>query len=456
MLVCRNIRYSIIWYEIHVPFYERKKLDTIRHQLKKYIVILKEEPMVYFITVITISMSISALCSILEACLLSMSHSDVADISSKNPRMHKIWNNFKGNIQKPIAVILIVNTFAHTIGASLSGAQFDKVFGPQWIVLFSVIFSFVMIQWTEILPKTLGVKYNKKIALVGSVPLLLLIKLFTPFIKLIEFLNKPFIGKTNVSLNIDAVNEISVLSNYAFINNLISKDQQQIISRTVRLTKKKVKDIMVPKNEIKTLNDQMTMMEALIAAHIHNHTRYPFIKNSNPNEIIGYINFKDIVSVLQINPVDPSLKSISRPLISFNEDDNFSFLFKRFTKSHQHIAIVKNKKDEITGLVTLEDVIEEIIGEIEDEYDELPIYFYPITNTRYIIGGGVTVKELNEKLSVELIDADLSINEWIKKQYGSTQKSGNKYYYSGITFIIKKITRSKIGELIIEKNTPVS
>jgi len=412
--------------------------------------------MIYLVLVILISMSISALCSLLEACLLSMSHSDIANISSNKPKLGIVWNNFKNNIQKPIAVILIVNTISHTIGASLSGAQFDELYGPKWIIIFSFIFSFAMIQWTEILPKTIGVRYNKKIALVGTVPLIFLIRLFTPLVKLIELLNKPFVGKIRETTYFDAIKEISILSHYAFLNNLISKDQEQIISRTIGLTKKKAKDIMIPKSEIKTLNDRMSMMEALIEARIHNHTRYPLVNHLNTNEIIGYINVKDIVSALQLNPDNPSLRGISRPLMSFYEDDNFSLLFKKLTQNHQHIAVVKNEIHEITGLVTLEDIIEEIIGEIEDEYDKLPLYFYPITKTRYIISGGVTIKQLNEKLSLNFTYSDLSINDWIKKQYGPNQKSGNKYYNSGITFIIKKITRTKISELIIEKNNSFS
>ncbi len=411
--------------------------------------------MTYLITVVIISMTISALCSLLEACLLSMSHADIAEMASNRPKMGLIWNNFKGNIQKPIAVILIVNTISHTIGASLSGAQFDELFGPKWILLFSLIFSFAMIQWTEILPKTIGVKYNKNIAIVGTIPLRFLIRLFTPLIKLIELLNKPFIGKTSESTSVDAIKEISLLSQYAFLNNLISKDQEQIISRTIGLTKKKVKDIMIPKKEMKILNDHMSLMDALIEAHIHNHTRYPFVNHLNSNEIIGYINFKDIVSALQINPDNPSLKGISRPLMTFYEDDNFSKVFKKLIHTHQHIAIVNNRIDEVTGLVTLEDIIEEIIGEIEDEYDQLPSYFYPITNTRFVAGGGVLIGKLNEKLRVNLADSDLSIDEWIKKQNGFDQKTGNRFDYSGITFIIKKITRSKISELIIDKNNPI-
>lgn len=407
--------------------------------------------MLYLAIVILISMSISAMCSLSEACLLSISHGDIADMTSRKPKLAAVWKIFKGNIQKPIAVILIINTIAHTTGASLSGAKYNEVFGPRWIALFSFIFSFVMIQWTEILPKTIGVKYNKKIAVIMTIPLLYLIKLFSPLIKLIQILNLPFVGKTNESNNYDAVREISVLSRFAFINNLISKDQEQIISRTIGLTKIKVKDLMIPINEIKMLHDEMSMMEALIEAHIHNHTRYPFVSKSNPNDVRGYINFKDIVSALQINPENPSLRGIARPIMTFSENDNFSVLFKKLTYNHQHIAIVKDIKGDVTGLITLEDVIEEVIGEIEDEYDVLPAYLYAITSSRYIAGGGITIGQLNERLSVNLSDSNLSINDWIKMNYGEGQKTGNKYEYNNIQFIVRKISRSKINQIIIEK-----
>lgn len=407
--------------------------------------------MASLIAIVLVSMSISALCSLLEACLLSMSHSDIAEMASEKPGMAAIWKRFKGNIQKPIAVILIINTIAHTTGASLSGAQFDGLFGPRWIVLFSFIFSFAMIQWTEILPKTIGVKYNRRIANLSTYPLHFLIVLFTPFIRLIELLNRPFVGKADERERSDTIREISVLSRFAFINNLISRDQERIISRTIGLTKKKAADIMIPRREMKFLHDGMTMMEALVEAHIHNHTRYPLVCRSRNDEITGYINFKDIVSALQINPENPSLGGIARPIMAFREDDDFAVLFQKFTRSHQHIAIVKNGNGDVTGLVTFEDVIEEIVGEIEDEYDELPSYLYPITKTRHIAGGGVTAGRVADALSVGMDNPGLTMHDWIVRRYGADQKPGNRYECDDIVIIVKKIRRTKISEVIVEK-----
>ena len=398
-------------------------------------------------------MCISFLCSLLEACYLSVSHSDIAEISSQKPTIGKVLKDFKDNIQKPIAVILIVNTLAHTIGASLAGAQFDELFGPKWIVVFSIVYSFAMIQWTEILPKAIGVKYNKRVAKISTLPLLVLIKIFSPVIRLIELTNRPFIDKTENNDRLDTIKEISVLSRFAAVNNIISKDQEQIISRTMGLSRKKTADIMVPRAEIKYLKADMSMQEALIEAHIHNHTRYPLIDDSDPHNILGYINFKDIISALKVNPENPSLKGITRPIMTADADEPFSSLFKKLTCNQQHIAVVKDKKNHLVGLVSLEDVIEEIIGEIEDEfdYDYLPNSFYPITNDRYIAGGNVSIGQLNETLALGLEEPELTVNDWVKKKFGKDQKSGNKHTFNDITVVIKKVFKSKICEVIVER-----
>lgn len=407
--------------------------------------------MTYLIVIISLSMTISFLCSIMEACLLSMSNVDIAEVAEKRPRFGKIWNTFKGNIQKPIAVILIVNTISHTAGASLSGAQFDELFGPEWIILFSLIFSFAMIQWTEILPKTLGVKYRKRIAIASALPMAFMIKIFTPVIRFIELLNKPFISKSPEAGSVDAVQEISVLSRFAFVNNLISSDQEQIISRTVGLAKKKVEDVMIPSGEIKFLHDGMNMTDALVEAHLYNHTRYPLVRNQSPQEVIGYINFKDIFGALQINPEDPSLNGIKRTILSFREHESFHNVFKKMLHGHQHIAVVLNANNELIGLVTLEDIIEEIIGEIEDEYDELPNHLYQIAASRFICGGGVNLQLAASKFALSIDTQDITINNWIKQTFGGNQKPGNKYELENFFVSIKKISRSKIQEVVIEK-----
>jgi Mg2+/Co2+ transporter CorB len=104
----------------------------------------------------------------MEATLLSLTPAQVADISGKRPKIGSIWTEFKADVEKPIAVILLLNTAAHTVGASIAGAQFGKVFGEEYLWVFAAVFTFVMLQFTEILAKTMGVRYNRGLALIIS------------------------------------------------------------------------------------------------------------------------------------------------------------------------------------------------------------------------------------------------------------------------------------------------
>ncbi len=406
--------------------------------------------MTTFWLIMFLALGISFLCSILEACLLSLSLADIARISEKRPLVAQTWKIFRENIQRPITVILIINTLAHTIGASLSGAKFDQLFGTKWVLVFSLVFSFVMIQWTEILPKTLGVKYNKRIAVMAGIPLKYLIKIFTPFVNVVQFLNKPFARKKQTDFETSAVEDISVLAKFAAIQKIISKDQERILAQTINLPRLKVSDIMVGKDEIKFLSTKMSLMDALLEAHIHHHTRLPLVEGDNRDNVIGYVNFKDIVSALQINPKDPSLKGICRPILDVRDDEQVSVLLNQLTRRYQHISIVKDSGGKVKGLVTLEDVIEAIVGEMHDEYDILPVYFYKIAANRYLAGGGISLKVLREKTGLELPDTEQTLNEWFLKFLDKVPRAEDNILHAGSRFIARKVRRSNIFEVIIE------
>ncbi len=231
--------------------------------------------MFLFLLAVGTALAVSFTCSLLEACLLSLSLTDIAKISETKPSVAAIWKKFKDSIQKPIAVILIINTFAHTIGAAVSGSQFHELFGAKWVGLYSVVFSVVMIQFTEILPKTYGIKYNRFFAVVVAIPMKMLIRLFSPVVFVMQAINRPFEGRKKMSDQIDALNDIKVLAHFASLQDMISKEQEKIVSRSIALASKKAEDIMVPIAEMKTLTTGMTLTKALIEAHISHHTRFP-------------------------------------------------------------------------------------------------------------------------------------------------------------------------------------
>jgi CBS domain containing-hemolysin-like protein len=388
----------------------------------------------------------------MEACLLSLSVTDIASLLEKKPIAGRIWKYFREHMEQPIAVILIVNTLAHTMGATISGSQFTNLFGAKWIVAYSIVFSFVMIQWTEIVPKTLGVRFNRGVAGTMAIPMNLAVRLLKPIVYIAEVLNRPFENKQKYDARSDTLSEINLLTRFALYNHLITPEQKDIVARSIKLSNTAVNDIMVERKDIKYLSTSMSMAEGLIAAHIHHHTRYPLIKENNIDEVTGYVNVKDIVSALKLNPKDPSLSGISRPIMIVKPDENAAALLKNMTKSYQHMAIVKNAEGSTVGVVTLEDLTEAILGELHDEYDVLPSFAYSLAESRYLVGGGIDLKTLKEKTGADLPDEPTPLNDWLFKVFPQPPKVEAKITHGNFNFIVRKMRRSKIYEVIVERS----
>jgi putative hemolysin len=406
--------------------------------------------MITFVAAILVSLFATCLCSMAEACLLSLSLTDVATIAEKRPKVGAILKRFKDNIQKPIAVVLIVNTFAQTMGAAVSGGQFHELFGPKWIGLYSLAFSLVMIQWGEILPKTLGVRHNRFVGTLSAKPMDFAVKLLNPLVFLIQLMNRPFEGRKH-RVEASALHDISVLAHFAAIHNMISSEQEAIVARSIALSQKTVADVMVSREEMRTLDTGMSLSDGLVQAHAHHHTRFPLVA-AGTDEIVGYVNFKDILNALRLNPEDPSLKGICRPITSVAPTEKLTGLLNQLIKSYQHIALVKDATGAVKGMVTLEDVIESIVGEINDEYDILPSFCYPLAEKRYVAGGGVKLSELRQKVDPEIPDISATLNDWLLQQFGRSVNAEDQRSIGSLTYMVRKISRAKIIEVVITKS----
>lgn len=408
--------------------------------------------MTLFIVSITLALAITCICSILEAVLLSLSVADVADLSQKHRQTADTWQALKRDIQKPIAVILIVNTLAHTIGATVSGGQFNALFGSKWIAAYSLIFSFVMIQWAEILPKSLAVRYNKVFAVWTAGAMKWSVTAFRPIVSFLEWLNKPFEPKKKADETGEALSEITVLAKFASLHNMISTEQESIVSRSIKLSNARVQDIMVDKADMKSLSTTMSMAEALIEAHIHHHTRYILVDGQDLNKVVGYVNVKDIVSALKTNPSNPSLSGIARPVLEVKADQFVPGLLKWLVKGYQHMAVVRDASGKVVGLVTMEDVIEAIVGDIEDEYDILPTHVHRLSDVRFLVGGGVNLQQLKEKTGFDVPVETTCLHDWIvAMHHGKIPPVETTITYKNFVFIMRKIRRSKVHEVIVEK-----
>lgn len=404
--------------------------------------------MLALILAVLTALVISALCSLVEATLLSLTPSQVADLSERRPRIGRIWQRFKQNIERPIAVILLINTTAHTMGASIAGAEFDAIYGDEWIFAFSLAFTFVMLQFTEILPKTLGVRYNRELAPLMGPPLAAMVRALSPILRLVYWVNRPFEGRKREQDLAQPLEEISTLASFARLSKQIGRHQERIIKGASRLSAETVADVMIPAEQIAFLSGEQSLQEAFIAAHLEAHTRFPVCAGGDRDRVLGYANFKELVYSLHTNPHDPSLRGIVRPVHFVAPDASASDLLKSFVDEHIHMAIVRDG-DRTVGLVTFEDLVEELVGELEDEFDRLPRMVHALAGGVWMVGGGVPAADVLRRIGVPGAGAEGTLSSWLLARVGEQPAPGTVHRIDGHEIIVRRVRRGRIFEVSI-------
>jgi len=409
--------------------------------------------MLTFVIAVSVALFVSFICSLCEAVILSLSPAQVAELDLRDGKPGGMWSDFKQHIDRPIAVILAVNTAAHTIGASYAGSSFDEIFGGKGIWIFSILFTLLMLQFTEILPKTIGVRYNFSLAKRIGPLLFGMVRLFGPLISMIHWINRPFEGKKDrgAPANID---EITALAGLARISNQISSHQEHIIKTASRLSRTRVHQVMIPVEQIVFFSTKMSLSDAIIAAHIDAHTRFPVCEDGDHHRVVGYVNFKEMIYSLRTNPKDPTITGIMHPIHFISPATPVADLLRSFVDQHEHMAIVRSVEGKTLGLVTMEDVLEELLGEMEDEFDRVPHYIHPLSSGVWIVGGGSPIAELATRLGKNFPDATGNLSVWLTQRLGRTPKAGDTLRVDGCEFLVRRTRRGNVFEAAVNTNLP--
>lgn len=412
-------------------------------------------PLIVFVLAVVSTLIISFICSLSEATLLSLTPAQIAEISQKNPRLGDAWKRFKDNIDKPISAILTLNTSAHTIGATVAGAEFDALFGDRWIWLFSLAFTFLMLQYTEILPKTLGVRFNNRLALWMFKPLSRAIWVLTPVIVLVRLINSPFEPKASEDERERTLDDLILMTALARQTQKIGRQQERIIVETTKLSEKTARDVMIPMKDVRLLSTSMKMVDILNPERHDSHTRYPVYENNDPDDVIGYVNVKEVVSSLRNDKEFGSLVEILREVHFVPPEEPISRLLLAFTSRREHLAVVRTEQGRCLGIITLEDIVEELLGELEDEFDHLPneIRRDHEKEDIWIVGGGVTIGELYSTLLQPLddqTDPNRPLADWLEDRIDGTVREGTTLAKGALIFTIRRICRHHIAEAFVE------
>lgn len=321
-----------------------------------------------FVAAVAFALVVSFMCSIFESVLLSMNHAQVELLAREGHKSGKILKAFKERIDVPISAILITNTAAHTIGTAVAGASYPQVFGPETLWVFTLVFTLVVLLFTEIIPKTLGVAYARQIVRPVAFGIQALAWVLRPMVIVSEKISRSL--RRGKDAPVTSLDEIRLMAAIGHNEGVVGKQAAQMIVGASDLRNLTAANIMVPRQEVVSLSHSDDRDTILKTIENSGFSRFPFSSSGELDEVVGVVHAKDLLSqFVQADSDSVSWEPLVRDAVVVPETVGLNSLLRTFRQTHKHLALVVDEYGDFQGIVTLEDVVEEVIGDIFDESD---------------------------------------------------------------------------------------
>jgi putative hemolysin len=347
--------------------------------------------------ILVVTLATSFLCSILEAVFLSVTHSFVALLKDRGEWAGEWLEHARRNVEEPIAAILTLNTIAHTVGATMGGAVALQLFGSTWIAVFSAVLTLAILVLTEIVPKTLGATYWQHLAKPSAYVIRGMIIAMKPVLRPLSWLSRIITPNTDRPTISRA--ELEVLAEIGRREGAIDEDEWKVVSNVMRLDEVSVGEVMTPRTDMIAIPSDATIEEAQEKMLSAGHLRLPVYEGSL-DRIVGVVIGRDVWRAQRdgLTRLDDVLRPVPFAPASKAVEDLIPEMRQQRTK----LAIVVDEFGGTAGLVTLEDLIEEIIGEIQDEHEaDEPVDFQVLQGGRLRVWGGTTLRVASDRLALE-------------------------------------------------------
>lgn len=316
-----------------------------------------------------LALFVSFLCSVMESVLLSTPLSFLYAKQESGLKSASTFMKLKSNIDKPLAAILSLNTVAHTIGAAGVGAQATRIFGEVYFGVVSAILTLLILIFSEIIPKTIGARYWRSLALVSGMIIRVMIFITYPLVIMTGYITLLFSRKKeeqSVSRE-----EISAMAKIGTEEGLFEDKEYKIIQNLLRLKQVRVSEIMTPRVVVAVADEHMSLQEFLQNKEFLHYSRIP-VYTSNRENITGYILRQKVFEKLAEKEAQLKLLDIRREIVITHEHQTLLNLWEILLGKKEHIALIVDEYGGMAGIVTMEDIIETILGmEILDESDRI-------------------------------------------------------------------------------------
>lgn len=325
--------------------------------------------MEFVILYLLFALSISFMCSVLEAVLLSTPVSYITMKENEGVADASLLMHYKQNIDKPISAILSINTIAHTIGAAGVGAEAVKIFGEAYFGIISAILTILILVLSEIIPKTIGASYWRNLAIGSAKWIRVLVIISYPLVVLSEFITRVISSKNQD--NTMSKEELSAMVDVSTADGILKGKESLIIKNIFRLEQIHARDVMTPRIVVTCASEDITVNEFYQNKSYLHYSRIPLYGESREN-ITGYLLRDEMLEKLAEDSFVTPLKELKRQILFFPDSASLITIWEKMLEKKEHIVLIVDEYGSFEGIITMEDVIESILGlEILDEKDEI-------------------------------------------------------------------------------------
>lgn len=312
------------------------------------------------------ALSLSFLCSVLEAVLLSTPMSYISMKENQGSKTATLMKQYKNNVDRPVGAILSLNTIAHTIGSAGVGAESIKIFGEQYFGLISAILTLLILVLSEIIPKTIGASYWRSLAMPSTRIIRVLILITYPLVLLSELITKVFTPRGNqASMSRE---EVSAMVDVGTTEGIFRESESKLIKSCIALSGVKARQIMTPSIVVESACQDLTVKD-FQAKQSWSFSRIP-VYAGDKDYITGYVLKDAVLKLLSEDQFHVKLSDLKRPILTFREEESVFQIWEKMLEKREHISVIIDDYGGLRGLVTMEDIIETMTGvEIVDEDD---------------------------------------------------------------------------------------
>ncbi len=414
-----------------------------------------DNPLILHIVLIFLLLLLSAFFAGIESSFFSMDWLKIKRLAKEGNRNAKLADWLRSRPKELVITFLIGNELVNITASAITSGLVIEYFGEKYLFIAIFIMTVLILTFGEITPKTLSSYYPEKYALFASKPFYAFYIAVTPFrfvfMKIAEF----FLKKMGLEMPVEShklsQEDLITIVNIGTEKNIFTEEEKEIIESTLELHETTVSEIMTPRRDIFAVEKGLSVREILEIIKEHDYSRIP-VYEGNLDNIVGILYIKDII-FLKFEGKEEKIDGFLRKPYFVPEFTPLLTLMKKFEEEKIHIAIVVDEHGTVVGLITFQDVLEYIVGDIPEEYEEEEPYIRQIRENKWEISGKLEVELLEEELGIKLpedYEFD-TVAGFVLDLLKRFPREGEEFVYGNYKFIIKKMDKNRIISIEVEK-----